>query len=211
MAIRARCLQPSDVFTAVGGLMVERAPFDFEPDEAPQEFPAEGSVPVPLPRDADGKIIRVDWSDGPKPPPPDPNREVQPSAYLSKEDGRAQVAEINAEHETPAQTPASTDVASFDELDANAQAVFVNEEGYAQAQDNIAKLEGLPNYAAMDADSEKLPPDAQAVVGRLLSRAGHVDADTLVEEYDALSDWLPLSSSAALRSFLVKHDFIKAG
>ena len=60
-------------------MTVERAPFDFEPDETPQEFPAEASVPVPLPRDADGKIVRADW------PPPDPDFELASEAERTDE------------------------------------------------------------------------------------------------------------------------------
>ncbi len=166
-------------------MTVERAPFDFEPDETPQEFPAEASVPVPLPRDADGKIVRADW------PPPDPDFELPSEAERADE-------------------VASTDEASsYDELDANAQAVYVDAEGFEQAQDNIAKLESLPNYAAIESDSAKLPDDAKVAAARLLSRWGQVDNDTLIAEYESLSQWLPLQSAGALREFLEDNGFIE--
>lgn len=81
-----------------------------------------------------------------------------------------------------------------------------------RAQDNIGKIEDSVSpyaYAAMDADSAKLDDAAKAVALRLLSRAGLVDSDTLVAEYDSLSEWLPLESSAQLRTFLEKHAFIE--
>ena len=158
--------------------------------------PVESTALAPAPRDADGRIVRVDWSGGPPPPSPDPELPLSEQPAFTPQEQ----AEMKGETESPA---------SFDDLDANVQAVYVDEAGYEQAEANIGKLEDLPNYAAIDADSAKLPDDAKVAALRLLSRWGQVDNDDLVAEYESLSHWLPLSSAGALREFLERYDFIK--
>jgi len=72
--------------------------WNFDNDAStPQELQPETPKPE-IEHDKSGRRAMPDWIDGPKPPPPDPSLE---GAYLTKEEGQAQVAEINANHETP--------------------------------------------------------------------------------------------------------------
>jgi len=179
-------------------MTVERAPFDFEPDETPQEFPAAASVPVPLPRDESGKVVRVDWSDGPPPPAPDANFEP-PS------DADAEGAEIVAEQN-------GDEPGTFDELHPNVQAIVRDQEGYDQTLASIdtVKADLGDAFAEAESDFEELPVDAQKVVYALLSHDWKPHgAEVLADAYDQLNDILPLTSSAALREFLVDHGFVE--
>jgi len=95
------------------------------------------------------------------------------------------------------------------------QATFRNEEGFDQAQETVAKIEDSfsPDaFTAMGEGFDGLPEDAQDVVRSLLSHDwSDRGGDVLVEAYDELSAWLPLSSSAKLREFLELHNFIEPG
>ena len=166
------------------------------------------AAPETVPRDEDGRVFRADWSDGPKPPPPDPSLEVS-SAYLTKEEGGAQLAEINAEHETSASPDVVT---SFDELDSNSQTLFRDQAGYDQAQASVDTIRANMGdaFAEMDAEFEELPSDAQMVVAALLSRDWKPHgAEALGDALDQLMDTLPLTSDAKLREFLVDFGFIE--
>jgi len=142
-----------------------------------------------VPRDEDGKVVRADW------PPPDADFEPPSDADA---EGRAIVAEVNGETESPG---------SFDELPANAQAVFVNEAGYDNAVENNAKVAnylGPEKSAAMDAAYKKLPDDARDVVARLNSHWGKMDEAELFDYYRQLARWLPLSSAGAMVAYVEK-------
>ncbi len=173
-------------------MMGEHDDWDFDGDEGPpQEFPAEATALAPLPRDADGKIVRLDWSDGPKPPPPDANFEPPSDA------------EQNGETESPG---------SFDELHPTAQTIFRDQEGLDTAQASVATVKAHmgDRFAEMDSDFESLPSGAQQVIAALLS----VDwkphgAEAMADAFDQLSDTLPLVQEAELREFLEDHGFIE--
>jgi hypothetical protein len=172
--------------------------WDFDGDEpAPQEFPAESTALAPLPRDADGKIVRLDWSDGPKPPPPDADFEP----YDPNAAGRAIVNAVNGD------APGS-----FDELHPNVQAIVRDQEGYDQTLSSIETVRADlgERFAEAESDFEELPVDAQKVVYALLSHDWKPHgAEVLADAYDQLSDILPLTSSAELREFLEAHGFIE--
>ena len=87
--------------------------------------------------------------------------------------------------------------------------MFVNEAGYEHAQAVVSAFSNLPGFKAMDAGLDALPDSAKATVARLASHLGRVDDDTLLAEYDALSNALPLEASAELNQFLQKHGFIE--
>ena len=173
--------------------------WDFDGDEGPpQEFAAEAAAPAPLPRDADGKIVRADWSGGPPPPTPDPDYEPP---YDPNAEGRAIVAEVNGD------APGS-----FDELPKVSQTLFRNQEGYDTVQASVDKVRAHfgDAFAEMDSEFEELPTDAQMVVGALLSYDWtQRGAEALGDALDQLMDQLPLTSEAELREFLVDHGFIE--
>ncbi len=172
--------------------MGEHPDWTFDSDEpAPQEFPAEATALAPAPRDEDGRIVRVDWGDGPKPPPPDANFEPPYDA------------EQNGETESPG---------SFDELDPTAQSIFRDQAGLDTAQASVATVKATmgDRFAEMDSEFEELPSGAKMVVASLLSvdwkpHGPEVMADAL----DQLMDTLPLVAEAELREFLEDHGFIE--
>ncbi|MCP4779268.1 MAG: hypothetical protein GY877_00535 [Hyphomicrobium sp.] len=129
---------------------------------------------------------------------------------LTPQEGTQIVAEVEAARTTS--EVATSDAPGYDALDANGQALFGDQAGFDRAHTNADKIEASYSpeaLAAMTADSLKLLDAAQHVVARLLSLAEQGGGDALMDAYDVLSAWLPLSSSAALAAFLVKHDFIK--
>jgi len=172
--------------------------WDFDGDEpAPQEFPAEATALAPLPRDADGKIVRADWSDGPKPPPPDPDLPLSEQSAFTPEEQ----AELRGDVTT-----------SFDELHPNVQALVRDQAGYDQTLASIdtVRADLGDAFAEAESDFEELPIDAQQTIYALLSRDWKPHgAEALGDALDQLMDTLPLTSEAVLREFLVAHNFIE--
>ena len=153
-----------------------------------------------VPRDADGKVFRADWSDGPAPPALDPEHvpSGEQSAFTSEEQ-----AEMRGETESPG---------SFDALDANSQTLFRNQAGLDQAQASVDKVKAHfgDDFAEMDSKFEALPRDAQMTVAALLSHDWtQYGAEALGDALDQLMDKLPLTSEAELREFLVDYGFIE--
>lgn len=173
--------------------------WDFDGDEGPpQEFAAEASVPAPLPRDANGKIVRADWSGG----PPDEQGELALSEQAAFT--LAEKAEMRGE--------AGTDVVtSYDELPADLQAFYVNEEGYANVQATQADLQARDPAAfdRMTEDRDGQLPDVQIALEQLKAARAFMSDEALVDYYDGLRYDMPLEASAALHEYLVKHKAIK--
>ena len=172
---------------------IDRPDFTGDGEVADLQRPAES-----VPRDEDGRRVMVDWSDGPKPPPPDANFEPP---YDPNAEGRAIVAEVNGES-----------LGSFDELPKASQTLFRNQEGYDQAVSSVDKIRANLGdaFGEMDDAFESLPTDAKMSVAALLSYDWtQRGAEALGDALDQLMDQLPLTSEAELREFLVDHGFIE--
>ncbi len=174
---------------------IDRPDFTGDGEVADLQRPAES-----VPRDEDGRRVMVDWSDGPKPPPPDPSLEVS-SAMVTPEEGAEIVAEVNGD------APGS-----FDELDPSAQMLVRDQQGLDQVHASIETVRADlgADFAEAESDFEELPTGARDVVTALLS----VDwrqhgAEAMADAFDQLSDVLPLTAEAELREFLVDHGFIE--
>lgn len=167
--------------------------------------PVEATTPMEVVRDDDGRRVMDDWDGGPT-----GQGELaladEPEPLLAEAQrlADAQLAEVNAGHETSA---------SFDALPANAQATFRNQEGLDQAFASVDQMRGAMSadaFAAMDADFDALPSDAQQVCAAIISHDWtKYGQAALFEALDKLSDALPLTSSAAFNQFVDEHIIIE--